>query len=105
MSLVEEQLSKARKAVYKVCLFAHWIWEEQTLPFVMVHELAGDRAVIFVSALVAILSSSYSVSKYNIVTEECFSSDNLFFCAPEAVTSETSSLLRLWPYQWMKHKC
>ena len=40
----------------------------------MEYELGGDRAVIIVSALVAILSSSTSVS-------------NLFFRAPEAVTT------------------
>ena len=51
ISLEEEQLS-AIKAVYE-------------------HELGGDRAVIIVSALVAILSSSTSVSKDNIGTEEC----------------------------------
>ena len=65
-------------------LFAHWIWGKnlcyQTLPFVMEHELGGDRAVIIVSALVTILSSSTSVSKDNIGTEECLCSDNLFFC-------------------------
>ena len=69
-----------------VCL----IWEEPllpTLPFVMEHELGGDRVVIIVSALVAILSSSTSVSKDNICTEECLCRDNLFFCAPEAVTT------------------
>ena len=44
----------------------------QTLPFVMEYELGGDRAVIIVSALVAILSSSTSsVSKDNNGTEEC----------------------------------
>ena len=37
------------------------------------------------SALVAILSSSTSVSKDNSGTEEC--RDNLFFSAPEAVTT------------------
>ena len=52
----------------------------------MKHELGGDRAVIIVSALVAILSSSSSVSKDNIGTEECLYRDNLYFCAPEAVT-------------------
>ena len=59
----------------------------QTLPFVMEYELGGDRAVIIVSALVAILSSSTSVSKGNIGTEECLCRDNLFFRAPEAVTT------------------
>ena len=39
----------------------------------MEHELGGDTAVIIVSALVAILSSSTtSVSKDNIGTAECF---------------------------------
>ena len=80
----------------------------QTLPFVMEYELGGDRAVIIVSALVAILSSSTSVSKDNIGTEECLCRDNLFFGTPEAVTTAKwrdvlSSLLRLWPYQGMKH--
>ena len=51
----------------------------------MEYELGGDRAVIIVSALVAILSSSTSVSKDNIGTEEC--RDSLFFRAPEAVTT------------------
>ena len=49
----------------------------------MEHELGGDRAVIIVSALVAIFSSSSSVSKDNIGTEECLCRDNL----PEAVTT------------------
>ena len=48
----------------------------QTLPFVMEHELGGDRAVIIVSALVAILSSAISVSKDIIGTEECLCRDN-----------------------------
>ena len=49
----------------------------QTLPFVMEHELGGDRAVIIVSALVAILSSSTSVSKDNIGTVESLCRDKL----------------------------
>ena len=53
----------------------------------MEYELCGDRAVIIVSALVAILSSSTSVSKDNTGTEGCLSRDNLFFRAPEAVTT------------------
>ena len=75
----------------------------------MEYELGGDRAVIIVSALVAILSSSTSVSKDNIGTEECLCRDNLFFRAPlqllngEMSWKENSSLLRLWPYQGMKH--
>ena len=61
------------------------------------------------SALVAILSSSTSVSKDNTGTEECLCRDNLFFRAPEAVTTAKwrdvleRALLRLWPYQGMKH--
>ena len=79
------------------------MWEEphQTLPFVIEYELGGDRAVIIVSALVAILSSSTSVSKDNIGTEECLCRDNLL--NGEMSWKENSSLLRLWPYQGMKH--
>ena len=50
----------------------------------MEHELGGDRAVIIVSTLV---SSFVSVSKDNIGTEEYLCRENLFFCAPEAVTT------------------
>ena len=87
-------------------LSAHWILEEQTLPFVMEHELGGDRAVIIVSALVAILSSSSSVSKDNIGTEECPTCTSvhqklLQLLNGEMSWKENSSLLRLWPYQWM----
>ena len=53
----------------------------------MEYELGGDRAVITVSALVAILNSSTSVSKDNIGTEECLCRDNFFFHAPQAVTT------------------
>ena len=53
----------------------------------MEHELGEDRVVIIVSALVTILSSSSSVSKDNIGVEECLCRDNLYFCAPEAVTT------------------
>ena len=54
----------------------------------MEYELGGDRAVIIVSALVAIyMSSSTSVSKDNTGAEECLCRDNLFFRAPEAVTT------------------
>ena len=51
----------------------------------MEYKLGGDRTVIIVSALVAILSSSTSVLKDNIGTEACLCRDNLFFLAPEAV--------------------
>ena len=65
------------------------MWEEppNSAVFVMEYELVGDRAVIIVSALVAILSSSTSVSKDSIGTEECLCRDNLFIRAPEAVTT------------------
>ena len=53
----------------------------------MEHELGGDRAVIIVFALVALLSSSSSVSKDNIGTEECLCRDNLYLCASVAVTT------------------
>ena len=53
----------------------------------MEYEHGGDRVVIIVSALFAILSSSTSVSKDNTGTEECLCRDNLFFRAPEAVTT------------------
>ena len=75
----------------------------------MEHELGGDRAVIIVSALVAILSSSSSQSKDNIGTEECLCRDNLYYqkllqlLNGEMSWKENSSLLGLWPYQWMKH--
>ena len=82
----------------KLCL---WY---QTLPFVMEYELGGDRAVIIVSALVAILSSSTSVSKDNTGTEECLCRDNLFFRQKllqllngEMSWKENSSFLKLWP--------
>ena len=60
----------------------------QTLPFVVEHKLGGDRAVIIVSTLVTILCSSILVSKDNIGAEECLCRDNLFFCAPEAATTD-----------------
>ena len=41
----------------------------------MEYELGGDRAIIIVSALVAILSSSTSVSKDNTGAEECLCRD------------------------------
>ena len=110
ISLKEKQLS-AMKAIYEgrdvfVCLPTGYGKSlcYQTLPFLMEHKLDGDRAIIIVSPLVAlmedqvvglkkhgvrasILSSSTSVSKDNIATGECLCRDNLFFCAPEAVTS------------------
>ena len=61
------------------------MWEEPLVPNSAV--CYRDRAVIIVSALVAILSSSTSVSKDNTGTEECLCRDKLFFRAPEAVTT------------------
>ena len=58
----------------------------QILPLVMEQGIGGDRAVIIVSALVTILSSSTSMSEDSIGTEECLCRDNMFFCAPEAIT-------------------
>ena len=63
------------------------------------------------SALVAILSSSISVSKDNTGTEECLCRDNLFFVDQKLLQllnggmswKENSFLLRLWPYQGVKH--
>ena len=46
----------------------------------MEHELGGDRAVIIVSALVAILSSSTSVSKDNFGTEESAQRQVVLLC-------------------------
>ena len=72
----------------------------------MEYELGGDRAVIIVFALVAILSSSTSVSKDNTGAEECLCRDNLFYqqlLNGEISWKENSSLLRLWPYQGTKH--
>ena len=66
------------------------MWEEPLVPKSAVCygiRTWWDRAVIIVSALVAILSSSTSVSKDNIGTEECLCRDNLFFRAPEAITT------------------
>ena len=67
--------------------------------------LGGDRAVIIVSALVVILSSSTSVSKDNTGAEECLCRDNFFSVHQKLLQllKENSSLLRLWPYQGMKH--
>ena len=90
------------------------MWEEPLVPtklcrlLCMEYELGGDRAVIIVSALVAILSSSTSVSKDNTGAEECLCRDNLHqkllqLLNGEISWKENSSLLRLWPYQGMKH--
>ena len=77
----------------------------------MENELGGDRAVIIVSALVAILSSSTSVSKETLVQGSAFAETTCFsvhqkllqLLNGEMSWKENSSLLRLWPYQGMKH--
>ena len=74
----------------------------------MEYELGGDRAVIIVSALVAILSSSTSVSlvqRSAFAETTCFSVHQklLQLLNGEMSWKENSSLLRLWPYQGMKH--
>ena len=91
MSLKEEQLS-AIKAVYEgrnvfVCLPTGYGKSKLCRLLWNTNSSCGDRAVIIVSALVAILSSSSSASKDNIGTEECLCRDNLYFCVPEAVTT------------------
>ena len=76
----------------------------------MEYELGGDRAVIIVSALVAILSSSISV-KTTLVQRSAFAETTCFsvhqkllqLLNGEMSWKENSSLLRLWPYQGMKH--
>ena len=74
----------------------------------MEHGLGGDRAVIIVSALVAILSSSSSVSKDNSVPLQrqlvlLCTRIMLQLLKGEMSWKEKSSLIRLWLYQWMKH--
>ena len=77
----------------------------------MEYELGGDRAVIIVSALVVILSSSTSVSKTTLVQRSAFAETPCFsvhqkllqLLNGEISWKENSSLLRLWPYQGMKH--
>ena len=77
----------------------------------MEYELGGDRAVIIVSSLVATLSSSTSVSKITLVQRSAFAETTCFsvhqkllqLLNGEMSWKENSSLLRLWPYQWMKH--
>ena len=74
----------------------------------MEHELGGDRAVIIVSTLVATLSFSTSVSKDNMSASAeatCSSVHQklLQLLNGEMSWKENSSLLGLWPYQWMKH--
>ena len=75
----------------------------------MEYELGGDRAVIIVSALVVILSSS--CQKTTLVQRSAFAETTCFsvhqkllqLLNGEMSWKENSSLLRLWPYQGMKH--
>ena len=79
MSPKEEQLSAIKavmKGVISLCVCPLDMGRANSA----VHELGGDRAVIIMSALVAILSSSSSVSKDNIGTEECLCRDNSRSC-------------------------
>ena len=77
----------------------------------MEHELGGDRAVIIVSALVAILSSSTSCQKTTLVQRSAFAETTCSSVHQKLLQllncvmswKENSSLLRLWPYQWMKY--
>ena len=82
------------------------------LPFVMEYELGVDRAVIIVSALVAILSSSIlQCQKTTLVQRSAFAETTCFsvhqkllqLLNGEISLKENSSLLRFWPYQGMKH--
>ena len=100
---------KGRRNVF-VCL----IWEEPLLPNSAVcygTRTWGDRAVIIVSAMVAILSSSTSVSKKNMVQRSAFAETTcscvhqklLQLLNGEMSWKENSSLLGLWTYHRMKH--
>ena len=113
VSLKEEQRS-AIEAVYQghdvfVCLPTGYGKRlcYQTLPFVMdfrsrARQEASNSAIIVVSPLIAlmedqvgglrkrgvkacIISSSSALSKENICTEHSLGTDQLFFCAPEAI--------------------
>ena len=77
----------------------------------MEHNLGGDSAVIIASALVAILSSSSSVSKDKLVQGSAFAEITcssvyqkpLQLLNGEMSWNDNSSLLGLWPYKWIKH--
>ena len=74
----------------------------------MEHELGGDRAVIIVSALVAPL---LQCQKTTLVQRSAFAETTsssvhqrlLPLLNGEMSWKENSSLLGLWPYQWMMH--
>ena len=73
----------------------------------MEYELGGDRAVIIVSAQVAILQCQKTtmVQRSAFAETTCFSmhQKQLQLLNGEMSWKEKSSLLRLWPYQGMKH--
>ena len=77
----------------------------------MEHELGGDRTVIIMSALVAILSSStHQCQKTTLVLRNAFAETTcssvhqklLQLLNGEMSWKENSSLPGLLPYQWMK---
>ena len=79
----------------------------------MEYELGGDRAVIIVSALVAIAIEFlyFQCQKTTLVQRSAFAETTCFsvhqkllqLLNGEMSWKENSSLLRLWPYQGMKH--
>ena len=74
----------------------------------MEHKLGGDRAVIIVSTLVTILSQCQKttlVQRSACAETTCTSVHQklLQLLNGEMSWKENSSLLGLWPYQWMKH--
>ena len=70
----------------------------------MEYELGGDRAVIIVSALVYCQKTTL-VQRSAFAETACFSVQQklLQLLNGEMSWKENSSLLRLWPYQSMKH--
>ena len=70
----------------------------------MEYELGGDRAVIIVSALVECQKTTL-VQRSAFAETTCFSVHQklLQLLNGEMSWKENSSLLRLWPYQGMKH--
>ena len=70
----------------------------------MEYELGGDRAVIIVSTLVKCQKTTL-VQRSAFAETTCFSVHQklLQLLNGEMSWKENSSLLRLWPYQGMKH--
>ena len=71
----------------------------------MEYELGGDRAVIIVSALVAIAIEFlyFSVKRQHLYRGVPLQRQLVFPCTRSCYKTENSTLLRLWPYQGMKH--